>query len=436
VTPTLTIAASPPIESRSAPAPGCVWIWIWALTLLSINPRGREEISGVGELDLIAIAKLAVRLGGLVALGYLLAAYWNQRDRRQAAWLLAPLGVYLLWAFASVAWSPLKSISLGQALSLTTLWLLSAAVVVVDRGELTSRQLLQHTTWATSAFSLLMLGEMLFSGGIDLREDYSLAHPTTIGGTASLACVLLVACAVLWQMAWARWLLVPGLALNCAVMLLAYNRTAMLSAAAVVVVLILAYADRLLLATAGFAASIGLLLTAVIDPSWQWLLDGVQAGREFIARDQSADQLAAFSGREEMWTLMWESFFKSPWIGHGYFVSSSEGIVTVWGRDANFNAHNMLLQSLVSTGVVGAAIFLWALARPLLFAVSRLTHSDEAARRGGLFLIVTIWLAVWGLCDVALLGPVAPFVIVFFVVLGLLCGASGSEPRIQRGLAT
>jgi hypothetical protein len=54
-------------------------------------------------------------------------------------------------------------------------------------------------------------------------------------------------------------------------------------------------------------------------------------------------------------------------------------------------------------------------------------------------LLACLWLAIWGQCDVAMLGPITPFVIAFFVVLGLLGGATLAPPtlpRAQGGSAT
>jgi len=435
---TLVLADATPRTTPSSVVPALLAGGIWALTLLTINPLDRdEEINDVGSLDLIAMAKLAIRLLALAGLGYLLLAKWNDKDRRSAAQLFAPLALYWCWALVSTAWSPLKSVSLGQLLSLLTMCWLSAAVVIVDRGESTSRLSLLHTSAALLVFSLAMQVVVLMAGGVDERFGFYLAHPTTVGGTASLGIVVLLAARFLWNWSWAAWLLLPGLLIHGSALVLAHNRTAMFAAAAVVVVLVMAYCDRLLLAITGLAASVLLLVVSAVDPSWQWLLTGMQSGGEFLSRDQSWEQLTALSGRGELWTLIWSSFLESPWIGHGYFVTTREGIIDVWGRAFNANAHNVVLQALASTGVIGAAIFLWALARPCRFALSASASTPEVGRRCGLFLLTVLWLAIWGQCDVAMLGPLTPYVIVFFVVLGLLAGATqlASPVRISGGHA-
>jgi O-antigen ligase len=438
MTPAVSIA-NWPLRTTSSPAHGSLLAGgVWALTLLTISPLDRdEEINDVGALDLIALSKLAIRIIALGGLGYLLLNHWNDKDRRTAVWLFAPLALYWCWSVVSTAWSPLRTVSLGKLLSLLTLCWLSAAVVVVDRGELTSRQLLMHTSAALLVFDLAMQIVAFSAGGVDERFGFYLAHPTTVGGTASLGIVLLLAARLIWKWSWATWLILPGVLIHGSAMMQAHNRTAMIATIVTVAVLLVAYSNRLVLAIVGLVVSVSLLLFAVLDPSWQWLISSVEGGGEFFSREQSWEQLAAFSGRQELWTLIWESFLESPWIGHGYFVTTRAGIIDVWGRSFNANAHNIVLQALASTGVIGAAIFLWGMARPCGFALSRLQGNCEVARRCGLFLLIGFWLAIWGQCDVAMLGPVTPYVIVFFVALGLLGGASllPTPSRMNEGRA-
>lgn len=414
-------------------------VGIWALTVVTINPLDRdEEINDVGSLDLIALVKLGIRMLALAGLGYLLLAHWTDRDRRRAMHLLLPLALYWCWGLLSTLWSPLRTVTLGQLLSLLTMCWLSAAIVVADRGEATSRQLLLHTSAALMAFSLAMQLVALSNGGVDERFGFYLAHPTTVGGTASIGIVLLLASRLIWKWSWAAWLLLPGLLIHGSAMVQAHNRTAMITTALTAAVLLMAYSDRLLLSVVGLVGSTVVLLVAALDPSWQWLLTGLASGGEFMSRDQSWEQLAALSGREELWTLIWSSFQESPWIGHGYFVTTRAGILDVWGRSFNANAHHIVLQALASTGIIGAAIFLWSLAQPGWFAATQLKEQSESGRRCGLFLLVCLWLAIWGQCDVAMLGPLTPYVIAHFVVFGLLAGATlepSRSARVPGGLA-
>jgi O-antigen ligase len=123
-----------------------------------------------------------------------------------------------------------------------------------------------------------------------------------------------------------------------------------------------------------------------------------------------------------MWTTVWASFLRSPWIGHGYFVSSETGSIKVWYTWANWTAHNFWLQVLVGTGVVGAAMIAWA----LFSYAARLLRARGTGvgiqRLIGLGAAVLIWQACWGLTNESFVGPLQAESLVFFTVLGLVTG--------------
>jgi len=116
---------------------------------------------------------------------------------------------------------------------------------------------------------------------------------------------------------------------------------------------------------------------------------------------------------------MWGSYRQSPWIGHGYFVSSASGEIYVWYEWANWTAHNVTLQTLVTTGLVGTVL----LACGVGFPSFRLLRSRWADPHTGnvfrLVLIVGAWFIVWGLFNASFLGPIEPESVVFFATLGL-----------------
>src|ERR1044071_7043124 len=118
----LTLTAAPERTTTLSPAAG--WLLgagIWVLTAVTINPQEREAASEIDSLDALALAKVIVRIAALGMLGYLLLVHWNDKDRQPAARLFLPLAVYWCWSLISTAWSPLRTVSLGQLLSLLTM---------------------------------------------------------------------------------------------------------------------------------------------------------------------------------------------------------------------------------------------------------------------------------------------------------------------------
>ena len=142
----------------------------------------------------------------------------------------------------------------------------------------------------------------------------------------------------------------------------------------------------------------------------------------YSARGQNITQLSKLSGREEMWTAMWSSFLESPWIGHGYFVSSAKGEIYVWYLRANWTAHNFWLQLLVSTGIFGAALMVWSQAGLALPMLRNVLRRDVDWKLGVLVAAVIAWQFGWGLNNESFAGPLQPESVVWFVILGIAVG--------------
>lgn len=149
----------------------------------------------------------------------------------------------------------------------------------------------------------------------------------------------------------------------------------------------------------------------------------------YIKRGQSIEQLRGISGRAELWQAVWQEFEKSPALGHGYFITSANGRLDVWDGPANHDAHNLILQVLVSTGVIGGAMLIWALGSIVvgLLQLFRLQPRPFAAYDGSdvffrLSCVVMLWYAGWCQGCASFLGPVRPESVVFFLLLGVLAG--------------
>ena len=93
-----------------------------------------------------------------------------------------------------------------------------------------------------------------------------------------------------------------------------------------------------------------------VDPGGRRAQHLVSQATDHVYRGQEGN-LTELSGRREMWEAVWTSYQQSPWIGHGYFVSSADGEIHVWGVWGNWTAHSIYLQILASTGMVGMVLF-------------------------------------------------------------------------------
>lgn len=85
-------------------------------------------------------------------------------------------------------------------------------------------------------------------------------------------------------------------------------------------------------------------------------IEGIDNASAYVQRGQTSEELQQVSGRAELWQAVWQHFLDSPICGHGYFVTSSTGKLDAWEGPSNQDAHNIVLQVLVTTGIVGGGL--------------------------------------------------------------------------------
>ena len=399
---------------------GCIWILMLAVLMLA--DQGGDSESGGSRL--IELLKIASRLS---AIGIVTTVLWCSREKIVQSSLTArflPWALFAAWAVFSIAWSALRSTSLSQSLSLVILLMLSCCIAIQTRRIAHVSQILMHLCLA-----MLVISTVVLAARFVAPDTFSLSrnakgsfHPTNAAATAGLAIVVITVSTLLFNWRWARWLIAPSLLVHGATLVLANNRASLMVTTIVIVFAVLwgaAPQARWLLVTCGCLALAGYL---VADPALRGAGGVSDRLAAYLAREQSTQELAALSGREEMWTVMWKSFQGSPWIGHGYFVSSATGQLKVWYVWSNWTAHNFWLQILVGTGIVGAGLMALGLLSyivQLVRAWSLPTGSHNVACLGAL---VLLWQCGWGLTNESFAGPLQAESIAFFAVLGLVIG--------------
>lgn len=428
------------------------------LALVSFSLPGRESPDSAGGLDWIALAKFAIRLGVIVWFGgYCCWQLMNlgavSRHRQIArgalpnryASLLVPWFAFTAWSGVTIVWSPLKSVSAGQWLGLLALVIFAQAIALRYRPAFETPSSVSQRTWTGLVvqlywilwlYSVLLLGVHTVApelSGLDrsiqLAGNNGFIHPTAAGATSSLG-IVLAAILCLRSLTRFKYLVAVSSLAHLVVLFMAESRAA-LAMAAITVIL----CGTLLVSTrargwAMFAIGAILLLYLFVDPGFDILASGFAGTTEYIQRGQSTAQLSGVSGRVEMWQAIWEQAERSPWIGHGYFVTSSTGKLDVWDGPSNHDAHHVLLQVLVTTGGIGLLLFAWALLRSLyglaVVAWSASGPKDRESRRelAWLLAMLAIWFGGWSQGCVTFLGPIRPESVLFFVLLGLLAAAS------------
>lgn len=410
------------------------WLWVpiacaWLLMLMTFSAPEREGPESVGSLDAIALAKLGVRVLVLGALGSVLLNLANHARWSLILGLLAPFGLFVIWAIVSTLWSPLKSVSLGQVSGLLVQVMLAAVLGIVCSQPAARRLLLKHLSLALLTISSIILCVALVDlelSGLDRTFEHEgasgIVHPTSAGATSGLGLLILLAAHLMWHYRWARYLIWPGFAIHGAVLLLANSRTSAGMTLTVMLIIIGCYGYRVALTAATLiGCTLGTLYLAS-DAHLRLAHSMLNTTASYAQRGETAEQLTSFTGRTALWEAIWKEYQKSILLGHGYFVTSETGELDVWAGPANRTAHNVLLQVLVSTGLIGTVLFLWALIGPIVKMTTVRRESPDQRTLGAFLLLLGLWYLGWGqLCE-SFMGPIQPESVIFFSLFGLGLG--------------
>ena len=101
--------------------------------------------------------------------------------------------------------------------------------------------------------------------------------------------------------------------------------------------------------------ALSLLLTGVII---MLFTSGSEIISSYLLRGQSAELVSSLSGRTHGWSVAWEMFQQSPWIGHGFAAAARTDILG--GQSGASTLHGAIFDIIVGVGLAG--LIPWALA--------------------------------------------------------------------------
>ena len=377
-------------------------------------------------LDLIKLVILAVVcFGG----AFTLHANLGHRQFWRIVDPLLPFYCYFAWALLSTLWSPLKSVTIFQCGGLAAMLCFATSVGMLGSGKANTSRILLHLCLVLLASSSLVLLAYLIDptmSGLDRGRIHTggegLIHPTAAGATASLGLLIPILCHTIGKFSWAKKLFLPCVLIHGSILILSNSRTATGMAIITIGFVLFWYGTNV--GRAKVAAGVGILCFAMVmlDPGFKLWSSTAGASAQYVTRGQSGDQLKGVSGRSEMWAAVWKEYEKSLLIGHGYFVSSETGSLLVWNARQNYTAHNLVLQILVSTGVIGFVVFGFAMLQSALAALMLRCGNLFQQRLFVMAAVTTVWYLGWAQLGVSFMGPVRPESIVFFTLLGIVIG--------------
>jgi O-antigen ligase len=98
--------------------------------------------------------------------------------------------------------------------------------------------------------------------------------------------------------------------------------------------------------------SLGLLGLAILLPKGEAFIF------KMVSRSGNVSEITSFTGRTEIWNAVLKLSAAEPWMGYGY--ASSVFVLPQHASEVGFatsHAHNLFLQLLLTTGVIGVSLF-------------------------------------------------------------------------------
>jgi len=339
----------------------------WALTgylcllvlLMDATLRARDDLQDTSA-DWQSLAKLAVWAGAL-AIGLVHLPRTHRMIFRTPAVCIVLFG---LWATMTAVYSPSPMFSVGAGMSFLGLALFTPAVL----EKLKPESVLYALAGTLAVFLVLSWLVYLFVPEIGSTSYYTtqgdmyrmsgLAGKPTNLGRLSATLIGTVFALVLMKRLDRKWA-VLAVILALATLFESQTRTALAGIVlAVAAVMLRRRPVWLLLAlSAGGIALYALGLRGIE-------LDLEQVARP-LARSGNVQEIFTFTGRTGIWKFVIGKIAESPWLGYGYGSSRiiiAGGYSSEWGFTTQ-SSHNTLLQSLLTTGIIGTSLIVFMLAR-------------------------------------------------------------------------
>ena len=189
----------------------------------------------------------------------------------------------------------------------------------------------------------------------------------------------------------------------------------------------------------GFSATAALAGTALI--SFVVMMPPVtQSVTEFLERGQDAEDLASLTGRSGIYEAALDSISEKWLIGHGFRASRVAKLNEITDSMGNWygvvsHAHNAILESMASFGVLGGVLASFILLSIVGCAIGLLLrHSGSVRERGIEFTALLPSLFIFSVLDLSFAVEINPFVFMFiaFLIDVASCRAGVGRPSLVR----
>lgn len=145
-----------------------------------------------------------------------------------------------------------------------------------------------------------------------------------------------------------------------------------------------------------------------------------------VSRSGDAEEITSATGRTRIWPVVIDLWYRSPIIGWGF--ASAQHILPIHPDLflAAAHAHNLYLEILFSTGIIGFGLFIWCILTTIVLCIR-----IGARRELSLF----AFFMVYGLTEPLLNGPITYPIFAWFLIVVLLFHRAksvmeGEEPAV------
>lgn len=389
-----------------------------ALSIFLIDASFRQRELTAASIDAQTLMKLFVWGGGLlIGLAHLRLARGMWRGA--LPWMLA----YALLAFVTTTYSIIPSYTFGAGFALLSFLVFSIAIVV----RLSEFQVIYASLIGLGIALLLAIvmyfispnhGMAIMEGGTVLRLAGLSGSPNNLGRIASLFVFMLLLLVLRGYWRWNDWRIPLLLVVALFVLFQTQSRTALISAILALGYIMVRGRPWLILSLAICSAVVALL----------WVIgDFVKVSdiATLLSRTGKASEITTATGRTDIWAFVVQKISESPWFGYGYGSTRlliPQGFQTFWGWTST-SAHNMMLQSLVTVGVLGTIPLAIALGRQVL----RLSQSSPL--HDG----ILVYVIASGLFEAGAIGP-APNVLTLLWLVSIAWASKESMSLARANL--
>ncbi len=152
-----------------------------------------------------------------------------------------------------------------------------------------------------------------------------------------------------------------------------------------------------------------------------------------LGREEELDASDTMTGRPILWKIGWERFLKKPVFGYGN-VGATEGVEYHWSSVKHY--HNVLIHSLVATGLAGTLPLIVFAASTLILLLrqtwrSRKKSLEETGVHCALLALLALYL-VHNMIEMFLIYAVSLPHFLFWIYLGYMISLLPGEERLPK----